>query len=86
MPIISIFFGIIVRVFHDDHPPPHFHVEYGEHTAVVDLSTGMILAGKLPPRVVRLVQEWRKPNVARLRGCWTAAQSGKQPTRIRPLK
>jgi len=28
MPILSVFFGIIVRMWHDDHPPPHIHVEY----------------------------------------------------------
>jgi hypothetical protein len=28
MPTLSTFFGIIIRMWHDDHPPPHIHVEY----------------------------------------------------------
>lgn len=23
MPILSVFFGIVIRMWHDDHPPPH---------------------------------------------------------------
>ena len=36
MPVLSIFFGIIVRMWHDDHPPPHVHVEYQGYEALVD--------------------------------------------------
>jgi hypothetical protein len=57
MPILSIFFGIVIRMFHDDHPPPHFHAEYGEFAAVIDIATGRVLGGRLPPRVARLVEE-----------------------------
>ena len=35
MPILSIFFGIVVRMWHDDHPPPHIHVEYQGFEALV---------------------------------------------------
>ena len=37
MPEISRFFGIIIRMYFGDHLPPHFHAEYGEHRAVVDI-------------------------------------------------
>jgi len=40
VPVISVFFGIVVRLFHDDHNPPHFHVEYGERRAVIEIATG----------------------------------------------
>jgi hypothetical protein len=85
MPVISIFFGIIIRMFHDDHPPPHFHAEYGEYSAVIDIGTGRMLGGRLPPRVARLVEEWRGARVRQLQRAWDDAQHGKQPKRIPPL-
>jgi hypothetical protein len=33
MPEISRFLGIIIKMFFDDHNPPHFHAEYGEDVA-----------------------------------------------------
>ena len=43
MPILSVFFGMIVRMWHDDHPPPHVHVEYQGFVAQVSIETGDIL-------------------------------------------
>ena len=85
MPVISVFFGILVRLFHDDHNPPHFHVEYGEHRAVVEIATGKVLAGRLPTRARRLAEEWRQLNGRRLQAAWAEAQAGRPPRRIPPL-
>lgn len=85
MPVLSTFFGILVKMFHDDHNPPHFHVEYGEFHALVDIESGALLAGKLPKRAGQLVGEWRQLHVDELRRAWVDAQAGKQPRRIRPL-
>ncbi len=86
MPILAVFFGIIIRVYHDDHDPPHVHVEYAEHLAVVSIRDGRMIAGKLPPRVARLVEEWRSAHVADLLSAWRHAQAGKTPRRIAPLE
>jgi uncharacterized protein DUF4160 len=45
MPVISYFFGIYVRMYHDDHNPPHFHAEYQGHEAFVEIATGEVIAG-----------------------------------------
>ncbi|WP_363317912.1 DUF4160 domain-containing protein [Sulfurimonas sp.] len=45
MPIISYFFGIIVRMYHDNHPPKHIHVEYQGYVALVSIENGDILKG-----------------------------------------
>lgn len=37
MPEISRFFGIVVKMYYDDHPPPHFHATYGGHEAVISI-------------------------------------------------
>ena len=45
MPVVSTFFGLIIRMFFDDHDPPHFHVEYQGQMATFDFS-GKLLTGK----------------------------------------
>ena len=58
MPEISRFYGIIVRMFFNDHLPPHFHASYSEFTAQISIETGEIINGELPRRAIRLVQDW----------------------------
>lgn len=48
-PRISSFYGIVIKMYFDDHNPPHFHAEYGEYQAIVDIKTLWVLNGKLPP-------------------------------------
>ncbi len=47
MPEVSRFYGIVVRIFYDDHNPSHFHAEYGEHEVLVNINTLAILGGNL---------------------------------------
>ena len=86
MPILSIFLGIVIRMFHKDHNPPHFHVQHGEYWAVIEVKTGKVLGGRLPPRVLRLVQEWRKQYQARIEKAWIEVQDMKAPSKIPPLE
>jgi hypothetical protein len=58
MPEISRFYGIIIRMFFNDHSPPHFHASYSEYTAQINIDSGNIINGELPKRALRLVQEW----------------------------
>ena len=55
MPEWSRFYGTVIKMYFDDHPPPHFHAEYGEHEAVIHIETLAILAGSLPPRATEMV-------------------------------
>jgi hypothetical protein len=55
---ISRFFGIIIRMFHKDHSPPHFHVEYGEYKAVFSIREQKVLEGNLPLKQLKLVEAW----------------------------
>lgn len=50
MPIISIFFGIVIRINFFDHAPPHLHAAYGDDEALFDIRTGKVIAGRLPRR------------------------------------
>jgi hypothetical protein len=58
MPEISRFFGIIIKMFFLDHSPPHFHVEYGDYKAIINIKTQEIMEGELPTKQLKLVQAW----------------------------
>ena len=70
MPEISRFFGVVVRMFYDDHNPPHFHCYYQNYEAVYDINTGKNLRGLLPPRIDRMVFDWAKENKNALLKNW----------------
>ena len=86
MPIVSIFFGIVVRMYHDDHSPPHFHATYGEFEAVFEIKTGTLIGGSLTPKARKLVEEWRKKHLAELSAAWNAVTLMKAPKRIKGLE
>lgn len=58
MPEISRFLGIVISMYFDEHNPPHFHVRYNEHRAIIVIRDGNLLDGYLPARVRGLVEEW----------------------------
>lgn len=74
MPTLSTFFGIIIRMWHDDHPPPHIHVEYQGFEALVDIADGRISSGELPRKVATIVQEWCLVHQQELQNNWLRAQ------------
>ena len=86
MPELSRFFGIIIRMFCNDHEPAHFHVIYGEHEALIDLVTLEVMRGVLPRRALALVLEWAALHREELRRDWQLAQVGQLPLPIDPLE
>ena len=85
MPTISFFYGIAIRMFFGDHPPPHFHVVYAEFEARVELETGELLDGNLPPRAAALVREWAAMHRDELRSNWSRAARSESVRPIEPL-
>ncbi len=85
MPEISRFFGIIIRMFYDDHNPPHFHVEYSGNKAVFDLQ-GNIATGSLNSKTaVKLVREWIDLHEKELSDDWELARNKMPLNNIAPL-
>jgi hypothetical protein len=85
MPIISLFFGIIIRMYYEEHSPPHIHVEYQSYKALLDFM-GNILRGDLHSRTaLKLVREWIDIHQDELRKNWDLARSGKEINKINPL-
>ena len=85
MPTIAWFYGIAIRMYVRDHPPPHFHAIYGEHEANVSIETGEVIEGALPRVAARLVRDWAVANRQQLRNNWQRARAGEQPERIAGL-
>lgn len=52
MPTISSFYGILIQIFWNDHPPPHFHALYAEYEVLIDIRTFMVLEGAFPRRAL----------------------------------
>lgn len=75
MPIISLFFGIVIRMYHDDHPPPHFHAAYQGFEAFVRIADGEIVAGSLPKKAARLVRQWALDHQAELMANWARGEA-----------
>jgi hypothetical protein len=85
MPEISRFFGIIIRMFFDEHDPPHFHAEYQGRKAVFDFN-GNIMRGTLNSKTAtRLVREWVDLRLAELEEDWELARHGQEVKKIEPL-
>lgn len=75
MPIIASFFGIYVRMYFADHPPPHMRVEYQGREALVSIVDGSIFEGTLPKRAHVLVTQWCLDHAAELAQNWDNAQA-----------
>ncbi len=60
MPVISRFYGIVIRMYflQKEHNPPHIHAIYNDDTAAIDFMTGDVLDGNLPPKALEMVREW----------------------------
>ncbi|MBI4236936.1 MAG: DUF4160 domain-containing protein [Deltaproteobacteria bacterium] len=89
MPVISVFYGIIVMLFFMDrkrHKKPHIHVKYQDAEAVFDIKLGKLLEGKLPIGKRRLVEAWMEIHRDELLADWELAVRGQQVFKIDPLK
>ena len=85
MPVISLFYGIIVEMFYNEHIPPHFHARHGEDRAVIDIASGDVLEGELSRRDLRLVEAWLELNRESLMANWQLARDGREMFKIAPL-
>ena len=85
MPEISLFYGIRITMYYNDHNPPHFHAEYAGRKALVDVQSGRILRGALPARQLKLVLAWNELHRDELMQNWELSKSGRPLNRIAPL-
>lgn len=87
MPLISSFFGIIIKMYfrdEDKHHRPRFHAKYGEYEAAVDFD-GNILAGDFPPNKLKLVSAWAEIHKEELSALWEVMQTSNDYFKIKGL-
>lgn len=88
MPILSVFYGIIIRMYFYDnkqHSLPHIHAEYQGSRAVFAIEGAELLEGELPRKQSRLVQAWMELRHDELLADWQLALNGEEPVKIAPL-
>lgn len=84
MPELKRFDGIVIYLMFNDikhHNKPHVHVFYGEFRASVAID-GTILAGELPAKQYKAVQEWLKKNEEKAYAAWNLAVQNKHFEKI----
>jgi hypothetical protein len=86
MPTISAFFGIAVRMFYNDHAPPHFHAEYQGQRAAFDFSAKLIAGEITSKTALRLIAEWTRLHRAELEEDWERARASLPLNYIEPLQ
>ena len=89
MPRISAFYGIVIWMYHDEIQHlgrPHFHASYGGDEASIDIESLDVLAGRLPPRALRLVVEWARQHQPELGANWDLARRSEPLQKVAPLQ
>ena len=89
MPVISMFYGIIVLMYYFDnrkHHQPHIHVQYSDQEAVISIPDGSVMEGSLRTAKLKLVQAWIEIHQDELMADWMLAINGQPIFKIEPLK
>ena len=88
MPTISMFFGIVIRMYFapKEHNPPHIHVYYQDYSASFGIEEGQLQNGEIPLKQTRIVQAWIEIHQEELRADWKLCQNKEQPFKIEPIR
>ena len=88
MPVISSFYGILIKMYFGDHMPPHFHAEYAGFTAQLSINEFGVMEGYLPPKALALVVEWASIHKEELLDNWKSLSEEGEGTfkKIEPLR
>ncbi len=88
MPVLSMFYGIIVRMYRElggQHNLPHIHAEYSGDEVVVALD-GTVLEGSIPKNKMKLLIAWMEIHYDELCANWKLLSDGERSYRIEPLQ
>jgi hypothetical protein len=86
MPTISMFYGIMIRMYNNnEHNPPHFHAQYQGHKAVFDMD-GNLTDGEMPKAQVKLIAAWAEIHHDELLANWELAINEEPLYKIEPLR
>jgi len=88
MPTISVFYGIIIRMYFGkkEHNPPHFHAYYQDYKAIFDINECIMIDGNMPKKQTKLIEAWAELHKEELIANWNLAVNGESPVKIDPLR
>ena len=86
VPVLSAFFGIIIRMFYNEHEPPHFHAEHQGQHGKFDMMGEMIVGGIQSRTALRLIREWAQLHERELQRNWELVKSSRPLEHIEPLQ
>ena len=88
MPTLSLFYGIIIRMYSEansKHKMPHIHAEYQNKKAVFGLD-GEMIDGELPAKQRKMVEAWIAIHEEDLMANWKLLLEGERYFKIPPLQ
>lgn len=86
MPELSRFLGIVIRMYPNEHNPPHFHAFHADDIAVFSIETGQMIQGDFPLKKAALVTAWTIIHSDELLKNWNRLANGEQILKIKPLR
>ena len=86
MPVISEFLGILIRMYSNEHNPPHFHAVYQGYSAVFSIEDCELMIGKFPKRQRKFVEAWAELHKEELFANWMHLQNREKFSSIPPLR
>jgi len=89
MPVISMFYGVIVMMYYFDnrrHHEPHIHVQYSDEEAVISIPNGEVIEGSIRANKLKLLQAWIEIHQEDLMADWQLAVNGQPVFKIDPLR
>lgn len=86
MPVISVFFGITIRMYYVEHRPPHFHVEFQGRAWTCDFEGRPLVGDVAPRRAERMIRAWAVQHRAELEVNWLRIIAGETIRPIAPLE
>ena len=86
MPVVSLFYGVKISFYYEDHNPPHFHAEYSGNKALIDIQNCTVIKSSLPKKQLKLVLAWAELHKDELMQNWELAKIDAELIQIKPLQ
>ncbi len=85
MPVLSKFYGVVIRMVFIQPYGAHFHAFYDNSELVVGIDPLRIIQGEAPSRVRAMVLEWAASHQPELMAAWARLRAARKPAAIAPL-
>jgi hypothetical protein len=86
VPVIAVFFGILIRMYYREHEPAHFHAEHRAQEGKFDFDGNQIIGNITSKNALALIQQWAQLNRPALEANWSKIKAGQPLDRIPPLE